>query len=84
MNENVNAKILRKTMPSILTPPNLNIWDKAVTREKNDHRIHKFRRNKPELEQQLFNQIVTSLEVYKAHQELHWKGNGHNGGAKHK
>jgi hypothetical protein len=71
-------------MPTILTPPNLNLWDTAVTREKNDYRMQKFKRNAPDLEANLFSQIIRDLETYKAHQELHWKGNGHNGGGKKK
>jgi hypothetical protein len=70
----VNDKKLKQTMPILLTPPNLNVWDRNVQRERNDYRQNKFKKNNPVLEQQKFQSVVSALIDYKNAQESSWKG----------
>jgi hypothetical protein len=79
MANKVNDKMLRKTLPTLLTPPNLTLWDRNVERERNDYRRTKFRKNTPELEQQKFMNVLNALADYKETQEKFWKGNRKNG-----
>ena len=78
MADKVNAKKLRETLPTLLTPPNLSLWDKAVSREKNSYRIIKFKKNAPTVEQQKFMNVITALSEYNESKEKFWKGNGKN------
>ena len=73
--DKINDKMLRKTLPTLLTPPTLPLWDRNVERERNDYRRTKFRRNAPELEQQKFGNVLDALADYKEAQERFWKGN---------
>lgn len=75
----VNDKQLRKTLPTLLTPPHLNLWERGVLRERNEYHQTKFRKNNPTLEQQKFQNVVNSLNEYREAQEQHWKnGNKRN------
>jgi hypothetical protein len=67
--------MLRKTLPTLLTPPNLPLWDRNVERERNDYHSTKFRKNVSELEQQKFMNVINALADYKEAQEKFWKGN---------
>jgi hypothetical protein len=78
MTSKVNVKKLKETLPTLLTPPNLPLWDKAVLREKNKYRIVKATKNAPLIEQQLFQNIVIDLAKYDEFKEKNWKGNGKN------
>lgn len=72
----VNVKKLRETLPTLLTPPNLSLWDRGVCRERNDYHCSKFKRNAPSLEQEKFTNVVNALADYKEAQERFWRGNG--------
>ena len=48
----VNDQQLRKTLPTLLTPPNLNIWDRNIIKDRNDYHQIKFKRNAPEIERE--------------------------------
>jgi hypothetical protein len=74
----VNDKQLKKTLPMLLTPPNLNYWDRNVLRERNEYHQTKFRKNAPSVEQEKFKNVINALTDYKEAQELLWKGNNHN------
>ncbi len=74
MEKKVNVKKLRASLPSLLTPPDLPLWDRGVERERNDYRGLKFRRNAPQVEQEKFMKIVDAFAEYKEAQEKFWKG----------
>ena len=69
----VNDKKLRETLPTLLTPPNLNVWDRGVIRERNDYHQLKFKKNAPNLEQEKFGKVIDALADYKEAQERFWK-----------
>ena len=71
----VNDKKLKQTLPILLTPPNLNVWDRNIHRERNDYHQNKFKKNNPEVEHQKFQGVVNALVDYKNAQEAFWKGN---------
>jgi hypothetical protein len=71
----VNAKKLRETLPTLLTPPNLSMWDRNVVRERNDYHCVKFKKNTPGIEQEKFSNILNALDDYKQAQEKFWRGN---------
>ena len=72
----VNAKKLRETLPTLLTPPDLSLWNRNILRERNDYHITKFKRNAPAVEQEKFTNILNALDAYKESQERFWRGNG--------
>ena len=77
MEENkVNAKKLRETLPTLLTSPNLSLWDRNVMRERNDYHSLKFKRNAPSVEQEKFTNVLNALDSYREAQERFWRGNG--------
>jgi hypothetical protein len=69
----VNDQQLRKTLPTLLTPPNLNIWDRNIIKDRNDYHQIKFKRNAPEIEREKFTKVVDALTEYKEAQERFWK-----------
>jgi hypothetical protein len=77
MASKVNEKKLRQSLPTLLTAPDLPMWDRAVERERNDYHQYKFKKNNPSLEQEKFLKIVNAFAEYKETQERFWKiGNG--------
>ena len=69
----VNDQQLRKTLPTLLTPPNLNIWDRNIIKDRNDYHQIKLKRNAPEIEREKFTKVVDALTEYKEAQERFWK-----------
>ena len=71
----VNDKRLREALPTLLTPPNLNVWDRSILKERNDYHQLKFKKNAPEIELEKFTKVVDALSEYKEAQERLWRSN---------
>lgn len=73
MTQKVNVRKLKQSLPTLLTPSGLSLWDQGVARERNDYHQFKFRKNNPSIEQEKFSKIISAFEEYKEAQELFWK-----------